>query len=84
MAARARVVLNLVGPYTKYGRPVIEACVAAGCHYADLTGEVPFVRETIDEFNGPAAEAGVKLAQICGFEALPAGSDGRARGGERA
>ncbi len=71
MAARARVVLNLVGPYTKFGRPVIEACVAAGCHYADLTGEVPFVREMIDEFNGPAGEAGVKLVQICGFEALP-------------
>ena len=28
MASRARVVLNLVGPYTLYGRPVIEACVA--------------------------------------------------------
>ena len=32
MASRARVVLNLVGPYTLYGRPVIEACVAGGAH----------------------------------------------------
>ena len=71
MASRARVVLNLVGPYTLYGRPVIEACVACGAHYADLTGEIPFVRRMIDEFDGPAAAAGVKVVQVCGFEALP-------------
>jgi short subunit dehydrogenase-like uncharacterized protein len=71
MAGRARVVLNLVGPYTLYGRPVIEACVAAGTHYADLTGELPFVREIIADFEGPAREAGVKIVQVAGFEALP-------------
>jgi short subunit dehydrogenase-like uncharacterized protein len=54
MASRARVVLNLVGPYTLHGRPVIEACVACGAHYADLTGEIPFVRRMIDEFDGAA------------------------------
>jgi short subunit dehydrogenase-like uncharacterized protein len=71
MAARARVVLNLVGPYTLYGRPVIEACVANGSHYLDLTGEIPFVRRVIGEFHGRASEAGVKVLQVCGFEALP-------------
>ncbi len=71
MASRARVVLNLVGPYTLHGRPVIEACVAGGAHYADLTGEIPFVRRTIDEFDARAAGAGVKVVQVCGFEALP-------------
>ncbi len=71
MASRARVVLNLVGPYTLYGRPVIEACVAGGAHYVDLTGEIPFVRQTIDAFHARAVEARVKLVQVCGFEALP-------------
>ena len=71
MASRARVVLNLVGPYTLYGRPVIEACVAGGAHYADLTGEIPFVRQMIDAFADRAAQAGVKLVQVCGFESLP-------------
>lgn len=71
MASRARVVLNLVGPYTRYGRPVIAACVAAGTHYVDLTGEIPFVRRMIEEFDAPAREAGVKVVQVCGFEALP-------------
>ncbi len=72
MASRARVVLNLVGPYTHYGRPVIAACVAGGAHYVDLTGEMPFARRVIEEFDGPAAEAGVKIVQVCGFESLPA------------
>jgi len=71
MASRARVVLDLVGPYTKYGRPVIDACIASGAHYVDLTGEMTFVRDIIDACNGPAAEAGVKIVQVCGFEALP-------------
>src|SRR3954451_12016570 len=72
MACRAKVVLNLVGPYTLYGRPVIEACVAAGAHYVDLTGEIPFVRRVIDEFEAAAVAAGVKVVQVCGFESMPA------------
>jgi short subunit dehydrogenase-like uncharacterized protein len=71
MASRTRVVLDLVGPYTLYGRPVIEACVGEGAHYADLTGEMPFVRATIDEFDASARAAGVKVVQVSGFEALP-------------
>jgi short subunit dehydrogenase-like uncharacterized protein len=71
MAARTRVVLNLVGPYTLYGEPVIEACVANGAHYADLTGEMPFVRRMIDAYHDRAAAAGLKVVQASGFEALP-------------
>jgi short subunit dehydrogenase-like uncharacterized protein len=71
MARRAKVVLDLVGPYTLYGTPVIEACVAGGAHYADLTGEMPFVRRTIDAFDARARSAGVKVVQVAGFEALP-------------
>ena len=71
MATRATVVLNLVGPYTLHGRPVIEACVAGGAHYADLTGEIPFVRRIIDDFEQRAVDAGVKVVQVCGFESLP-------------
>ncbi len=71
MASRTRVVLNAVGPYSLYGRPVIEACVDAGTHYADLTGEIPFVREVIGDLGGRAESNGVKVVQVCGFESLP-------------
>lgn len=33
------VVHNLVGPYMQLGKPVLEAALAAGCHYLDCTGE---------------------------------------------
>jgi short subunit dehydrogenase-like uncharacterized protein len=71
MASRARVVLNLVGPYTLHGRPVIGACVSHGAHYVDLTGEIPFVASIIEAFEDRAMQAGVKVVQVCGFEALP-------------
>lgn len=71
MARRARVVCNLVGPYTQLAAPVIEACVAEGSHYLDLTGEIPFVAATIDRHHEQARAARVKVVQVCGFEALP-------------
>lgn len=71
MASRAKVVLDLVGPYAEYGRPVIEACVSEGAHYVDLSGEIPFVSDVIVDFGARAEQAGIKVVQVCGFEALP-------------
>ena len=48
LAARTRVVATTVGPYLRYGLPLVTACAAAGTHYADLTGETLFVRRSID------------------------------------
>ena len=39
MAAQTQVVVTTVGPYTRYGLPLVAACAAAGTDYADLTGE---------------------------------------------
>lgn len=72
MARSARVVLNLVGPYTRHGEAVIAACVDGGAHYVDLTGEMPFVQRMLAAYDEPAREAGVKVVQVCGFESLPA------------
>ncbi len=71
MALRADVVLNMVGPYTLHGEPVIEACIAGGAHYMDLTGEMPFVRRMIESAGERAEQAGVKIVNTSGFEAMP-------------
>ncbi len=71
MASRTRVILNLVGPYTRFATPVIEACVAAGTHYVDLTGEIPFSRRILDRFHDQAKETRAKVVQTSGFESLP-------------
>ena len=39
----SKVVSNMVGPLIKYGPEVVEACLAAGCHYTDTTGEQDWV-----------------------------------------
>jgi short subunit dehydrogenase-like uncharacterized protein len=44
---RARVIINAVGPYWRWGTPVVTACVRHGRHYVDLTGEAPWVRDII-------------------------------------
>ncbi len=37
--AGASVVCNTVGPFSTHGPEVVEACLAAGAHYIDTTGE---------------------------------------------
>lgn len=71
MAARTRVVVTTVGPYSKYGLPLVAACAAAGTDYADLTGEAMFVRQSIDEFHKQAVDTGARIVHACGFDSVP-------------
>ena len=71
MAARTRVVVTTVGPYTRYGLPLVAACAAAGTDYADLTGEAMFVRESIDLHHKQAADTGARIVHACGFDSIP-------------
>lgn len=71
-AARGRVLINLVGPYTPHGDVVVRACVEAGTSYVDLTGETQFLRRTDENWHDRALSAGVAIVQTSGFEALPA------------
>jgi short subunit dehydrogenase-like uncharacterized protein len=71
LARDTRVLASTVGPYRRYGIPVVAACVEAGTHYADLTGEVVFMRESIDRFDDAARAAGVKIVHSCGFDSIP-------------
>ena len=49
----------------------MQACAEAGTHYADLTGEVLFMRETIDRFDAPARASGARIVHSCGFDSIP-------------
>jgi short subunit dehydrogenase-like uncharacterized protein len=71
LAERTNVVATTVGPYAAYGLPLVEACAAAGTHYADLTGEVLFMRETIDRFGALAEGTGARIVHNCGFDSIP-------------
>jgi short subunit dehydrogenase-like uncharacterized protein len=71
MAARTQVVVTTVGPYLKYGLPLVAACAAAGTDYADLTGEAIFIRESIDLYHKQAFDTGARIVHSCGFDSIP-------------
>ncbi|MGA8547433.1 MAG: trans-acting enoyl reductase family protein [Mycobacterium sp.] len=71
MAAQTRVVVTTVGPYSRYGLPLVAACAAAGTDYADLTGEPPFVRDSIDLYHKQALDTGARIVHACGFDSIP-------------
>ncbi|MGQ7295943.1 saccharopine dehydrogenase NADP-binding domain-containing protein [Quadrisphaera sp. KR29] len=71
LAARSRVLLNAVGPYTATAQAVVGACVAAGTHCADLSGELPLLRRVVGAFHDAARAAGCQVVQLAGWEALP-------------
>ena len=52
----ASVVCNTVGPFAQYGGEVVEACISAGCHYLDTTGEQDWL-VVCDERYGPQMAA---------------------------
>jgi hypothetical protein len=58
----AKVVLNTVGPFAQYGREVVEACIAAGCHYLDTTGEQDWLISCDEEYGERMAAKGLLLA----------------------
>ena len=71
LAERTRAVATTVGPYRRYGMPLVEACAAVGTHYADLTGEPLFMRETVERLDAPAKESGARIVHTCGFDSIP-------------
>ncbi|AVS81798.1 saccharopine dehydrogenase [Paracidovorax avenae] len=58
----ASVVLNTVGPFTKFGPEVVEACLSAGCHYTDTTGEQDWLITLDEQYGTRFADAGLLLS----------------------
>ena len=58
----ASVVLNTVGPFAKFGHEVVQACLAAKCHYTDTTGEQDWLITLEREYGARFAAAGLLLS----------------------
>ena len=71
MTSSCRLVITTVGPYMKFGIQLVESCVKNSTHYCDLTGEVPFIRQSIDLFHSKAKENSCKIIHSCGFDSIP-------------
>ncbi len=71
MAESARVVISTVGPYIRYGEPLVAACAAVGTDYVDLAGEPEFVDLMWLRYHESARRTGARLVHCCGFDSIP-------------
>ncbi len=71
LVGQTRVLCSTVGPYAKFGTPVVKACAEAGTHYCDLTGEVHWMARVIPTYQATAQASGARIVHTCGFDSIP-------------
>ena len=71
MTKQAKVVISTVGPYLKYGEPLIKSCANNGTDYVDLTGEAIFIKDMMDKYQDTASQSGARIVNSCGFDSIP-------------
>ena len=71
IAAATHVVATTVGPYMRFGEPLVAACAQAGTDYADLTGEAEFVDRMYVRHHAAAVATGARIVHACGFDSIP-------------
>ena len=65
-----RAVLHCAGPFLHAVGPMLEACLAAGAHYLDITGEIA-VFERLAREDARAKARGIVLLPGVGFDVVP-------------
>jgi short subunit dehydrogenase-like uncharacterized protein len=68
---RGDVLVATVGPFARWGRPAVEAAIAAGADYLDSTGEGTFIREVFERYGPQAQAAGCRLVTAFGYDWVP-------------
>jgi short subunit dehydrogenase-like uncharacterized protein len=64
------LVVNLAGPFKGTQKPLVEACLAAHCHYIDIAGEVDEM-QSVFAFDEQAKQTGIMLMPGAGFGVVP-------------
>ena len=65
-----KLVLHCAGPFSATSQPMIEACLAAGAHYLDITGEISVFRNAHLQTD-KAQHADIVLIPGVGFDVVP-------------
>ncbi|WP_265110310.1 saccharopine dehydrogenase family protein [Halosolutus halophilus] len=63
-------VLNCAGPFAETADPLLDACLATGTDYLDITGEFT-VFERLRQHDADAREAGITVLPGVGFDVVP-------------
>ncbi len=64
------LVLHAAGPFVHTSEPMVQACLSAGAHYLDITGELPVFENTF-RHDAEARGRGVVLMSGVGFDVVP-------------
>ncbi|WPB57160.1 saccharopine dehydrogenase family protein [Xylophilus sp. GOD-11R] len=64
------IVLNCAGPFAHTAEPLMQACIASGAHYLDITAEINVYR-LAERLGALAAQAGVMLMPGVGWDVVP-------------
>lgn len=71
IAQQTKVMVAMAGPYARLGTPIVEACIKGGCHYVDITAEVPWMLDMARKYEQAALDKGICLVHNCGFDSIP-------------
>jgi len=71
MTKQTQVIISTVGPYLKYGEPLVKSCAENGTDYVDLTGEAIFIKDMMDKYQDTAKQSGARIVNSCGFDSIP-------------
>jgi hypothetical protein len=66
LISQADVVVNTVGPFTRYAEPIVSACLESRTSYVDLANELSAVSALLDR-DGEARQQEVQLVTGAGF-----------------
>jgi short subunit dehydrogenase-like uncharacterized protein len=64
------LVLHCAGPFSRTSAPMVDACLAQGAHYLDITGEID-VFAAVQQRDPEARRADVVLLPGAGFDVVP-------------
>lgn len=67
------LVLHCAGPFSATCAPMLEACLAAGAHYVDITGEIDVFAHCHAQ-DARARERGITVLPGAGFDVVPTDS----------
>jgi short subunit dehydrogenase-like uncharacterized protein len=65
-----KAVLHCAGPYSQTALPMMDACLRAGVHYLDITGELE-IFELAASKSDAAKKAGIVIMPGVGFDVVP-------------
>ncbi|PVG01740.1 hypothetical protein CPB86DRAFT_698875 [Serendipita vermifera] len=68
---KATVVINCIGPFSKYSTPIVRACAENGIHYVDISGEPWWQKELLNTYDYLAMKTKTIIIPCTGVDSIP-------------